>query len=334
MQTLVLGDIHGCFQELQALLDKAGLAADDAIISLGDCVDRGPETPQVLQFFKGNSNAQLIMGNHERKHVRGSLGEVKLAISQRISKLQFADDYPAALEYMSSLPLFLDIPEAILVHGSLEPGIPLQEQLPTVLCGTMGGEKYLRDNYDQPWYELYSGEKAVLVGHRNYTKTDTPFVYRERVFGLDTSCVTGKALTGLLLPAFRFVSVPSRGNLWMQVRRSLPKPARQPAPARQIPEWSDSDLQMLARLIEQVNLRCFQLLEEVQAQPGYHALRPRQQALLYGEKVGKGRMAGLMHQARKGHLDIDTARNVLREPAELEALFSELELSQAFVDEN
>jgi serine/threonine protein phosphatase 1 len=46
-KTLIIGDIHGCHAELQALLEKAGLGAGDAIIGIGDMVDRGPETPQV-----------------------------------------------------------------------------------------------------------------------------------------------------------------------------------------------------------------------------------------------------------------------------------------------
>ena len=66
MQTLVIGDIHGCYDELQSLLDKAGLTEDDSIISVGDCVDRGPHTPAVLRFFQENPKALLIMGNHER----------------------------------------------------------------------------------------------------------------------------------------------------------------------------------------------------------------------------------------------------------------------------
>ena len=51
MQTLVIGDIHGCYVELQALLDKAGLPDGTSIFSLGDFVDRGPEMPQVIDFF-------------------------------------------------------------------------------------------------------------------------------------------------------------------------------------------------------------------------------------------------------------------------------------------
>ena len=70
MQTLVIGDIHGCYEEFQSLLDKAGLTDEDSIVSVGDCVDRGPNTPAVLKFFQEEPDAKLIMGNHERKHVR------------------------------------------------------------------------------------------------------------------------------------------------------------------------------------------------------------------------------------------------------------------------
>ncbi len=144
MQTLVIGDIHGCYDELQELLDKAGLAEDDSIVSVGDCVDRGPDTPAVLRFFQENPKALLIMGNHERKHVRADKHEVKLARSQKISKIQFGETYPDALAFMSTLPLYLELPDALVVHGYFEPGLPLSQQRATVLCGTMGGDKHLR----------------------------------------------------------------------------------------------------------------------------------------------------------------------------------------------
>jgi serine/threonine protein phosphatase 1 len=214
MQTLVIGDIHGCYDELHALLDKAALTEGDAIVSVGDCVDRGPDTPAVLAFFQKTPTTFLIMGNHERKHVRAGRHEVKLAQSQKISRVQFGDTYPEALAFMSTLPLYLDLPDALVVHGYVEPGLPLLQQRSTVLCGTMGGDKHLRTAYDRPWYELYDGEKPLHVGHYNYSDTDQPFVYRDRVFGLDTDCVTGRVLTGLLLPSFKFVSVPSRTNHW------------------------------------------------------------------------------------------------------------------------
>ena len=321
MQTLVIGDIHGCFHELLALLDKAGLGQDDSIISIGDCVDRGPETPQVLNFFRDTSNARLIMGNHERKHIRGSRKEVKLARSQQISKIQFGDAYPEALAFMEGLPLYIDLPEAIIVHGYFEPGIPPEQQNPLVLCGTMGGEKHLRTHYDRPWYELYDRDKPVLIGHENYSGTDQPFIHQDRVFGLDTNCVTGKALTGLLLPSFQFVSVPSRANHWMQMRRKYPKP--QPAPPRPRPAltpWNEDEERALVILIGEVYQKSESILRGLQSRPGYTQLRPRQQARLFGEMAGEGLLAILLQLARLNKLNAEIARKIIKSPDKVQDL--------------
>jgi len=145
------------------LLEKAGLNDDDPILSVGDFVDRGPETPQVLAFFQSLPRARALMGNHERKHVRAARHEVKLSISQHVSRQQIGDGYAEAIQWMNTLPLFLELPEAIIVHVYLESGLPLEQQNPSVVCGTMGGDKILRERYDRPWYELYAGEKPVIV---------------------------------------------------------------------------------------------------------------------------------------------------------------------------
>jgi hypothetical protein len=47
-------------------------------------------------------------------------------------------------------------------------------------------------------------------------------IWKDRVFGIDTGCCHGRALTGLLLPDFRVVSVPSRANHWQTTRKSHP----------------------------------------------------------------------------------------------------------------
>lgn len=221
MKTLIIGDIHGCWDELQALLDAAALGTDDRIISIGDMVDRGPHSPRVLNFFRDTPNASAIMGNHERKHIRADLGETNLAQSQRIAVMQFGDDYPAALDYMGSLPVYLELPEADLVHGFFEPGIPLAEQRDTVLVGATSGETYLTERLDQPWYTLYDGDKPLIVGHRNYIGLTLPLLYpsqKPRVYAIDTSCVYGGTLTGLLLPDFELLSVPSRANYWADLQ--------------------------------------------------------------------------------------------------------------------
>ena len=326
MQTLLIGDIHGCFLELQTLLEKAALTQGDAIISLGDCVDRGPETPAVLKFFQDTPHARLLMGNHERKHVRGNRGEIPLARSQQISKIQFGETYPEALEFMSRLPMFIDLPEALLVHGYFEPGLSNEQQTPMVICGHRSGEHYLQAHYERPWYELYDGDKPIVVGHQNYTGNDQPFVYRERVFGLDTSCVTGKALTGLLLPSFRFISVPSRGDLWGQVARGVPRSVRQillrPAPAA----WNENEEQALVDLIPRITRLSETILCDLESEPGYAVLRPREQARLFGERAGNGTLGALLQLARKGKLDVGLAHRVLRNPEALRATIQKLNL--------
>jgi serine/threonine protein phosphatase 1 len=325
MQTLVIGDIHGCYDELQELLDKAGLTGGDSIVSVGDCVDRGPDTPAVLRFFKEQPNALLIMGNHERKHVRADKHEVKLARSQKISRVQFGETYPDALAFMSELPLYLDLPDALVVHGYFEPDLPLSQQRATVLCGTMGGDKYLHAQYDRPWYELYDGDKPLLVGHHNYLNTDQPFIYRDRVFGLDTDCVTGKVLTGLLLPTFKIVSVPSRTNYWAQVRQTYSETKMPFAPTRKEVEWSETDEESMLRLIGETSQRANAILLELHSEPEFANLSVRKQAKLFSAKAGNGIYGALLHLARLNQLNSMSARKVLKSPAMLYALLRTLD---------
>lgn len=320
MQTLVIGDIHGCYDEFQALLDKAGLTEGDAIISVGDCVDRGPKTPSVLRFFQEKSNAVLIMGNHERKHVRANRHEVKLARSQKISKIQFGETYPDALTFMSELPLYLDLPDALVTHGYFEPGLPLSQQRATVLCGTMGGDKHLRAQFDRPWYELYDGNKPLLVGHHNYSGTDQPFIYQDRVFGLDTDCVTGKALTGLLLPSFKMVSVPSRANYWAQVRQTYSETKTPSAPTGKEVEWSEIDEERLLHLISRTIQRANAILLELNSESEFGSLPARKQAKRFSANAGNGIYGALLHLARLNQLNGASARKVLKSPDRLSIL--------------
>lgn len=70
-RTIIIGDIHGCFGELLELLDKVDLRPDDLLVSVGDLVDRGPAPGEVIRLFRERPNSAVVMGNHERKHVRG-----------------------------------------------------------------------------------------------------------------------------------------------------------------------------------------------------------------------------------------------------------------------
>lgn len=219
MQTLVIGDIHGCAAELHALLEVAALGPEDRIISIGDLIDRGPEPAAVLATFRQRPGAAAVMGNHERKHLRSARGEIRPAASQTLTRAMLGEEaYDEALGYLADLPRMIELPEARLVHGFWEPGLPPEWQEDSVLIGTMSGEQRLREEYPWPWYEHYDGDRPLIVGHRDYTGTMQPLIWRDRVYGLDTRCCYGGWLTGLLLPSFRIVQVKSRGDHWQALR--------------------------------------------------------------------------------------------------------------------
>ncbi len=214
---LIVGDIHGCWEEFQELLERVGPTREDRILAVGDLIDRGPGAVAVFEFFRTTPNAAAVQGNHERKHVAAHEGRVRPALSQVIARRLLGDRYPAFLEFARGLPLWAKPAGALVVHGFFEPGVPLERQRDTILVGTMSGENYLTRKYAQPWYELYEGP-PIVVGHRHYRGDGTPLIWQDRVYGIDTNCYGGKALTGLILPDFRLVSVPARANHWAELQ--------------------------------------------------------------------------------------------------------------------
>ena len=331
MKTLIVGDIHGCYSEFQELLARTGITEGDAIIALGDIVDRGPETPQVLDFFKRRPNARSLMGNHERKHVQAARGQEKLALSQEIACIQIGETYPEAVAFMKTFPTWIELPEAILVHGYLEPGIPLEQQLGIVLCGTEDGEEHLRTRYDHRlWYELYTGDKPVIVGHHDYLKNGQAFVHQERVFGLDTGCVIGKTLTGLILPDFTIFSVPSRGNHWssVQMQHRHQGTAGRPGKSKAAPDgsiaWDEESEKTLREVIELAARENQRILARLYEQFDFANLTPRQQTEAYAAEIGNTPLAALLHMARKDELDPDRVRKVVKSPAWIRAVLRAL----------
>ncbi|MEL6272765.1 MAG: metallophosphoesterase [Chloroflexota bacterium] len=219
-KTLVIGDTHGCFDELQALLDTVPLTADDRIIHIGDMIDRGPHPEAVTDFFMSTPQATSIMGNREDKHIRAYDGELSYEGAREMTRQQFSspEAYATAVEYMRTLPLYIDLPEATLVHGYFEPGVPLAQQQRNVLLGHTDGDLHLEAQGFVPFYEHYAGEKPLVFGHREY-----PFLqYQRRAYAIDTRCVYGGTLTGLLLPDFKIYGIPAREDHWMTLQARFP----------------------------------------------------------------------------------------------------------------
>jgi diadenosine tetraphosphatase ApaH/serine/threonine PP2A family protein phosphatase len=291
------------------------------VVSVGDLVDRGSKPTETVKFFRDSERGGLcriaIKGNHEHKHLRGSKGEVRLALSQQIARKQFGDAYQEALAYFESMPYFLELPEAIVVHGGLDPdpSIPLSAQLADVLTGTQRGEFLLKAKYNRPWYEVYSGQKPIIFGHVDFLNNGNPFIFQERAYGLDTGCVFGRRLTGLLLPCFTIVSVPSRSNHWLDVRRKFlpPRPTRRLRRSQRPPVvWDDASEYSLARLISWASSENHRLLEWLQLEVAYDSLSEREKSLAYAELASKSPAASLLHLARQGRLDPAFAKRAIK----------------------
>jgi serine/threonine protein phosphatase 1 len=328
---VLIGDIHGCFDELQDLLDAVAPASDDCIVALGDVVDRGPDSEKALEFLRDQPNAASLMGNHERKHIRSARGETRPALSQLITRSQLGERYNDWLAYMQSFPRHIELPEAILVHGMLEPGIPLDQQLDTVVIGTLTGEHYMQKKYAGPWYEHYAGPKPVVVGHHSHLGNGQPMIREGLVYAIDTGCVHGGRLTALVLPEFRIVSVPSRGDHWSRVRveyASAAEPGRSDldlnwgtltAVARSADKHPLGSVlrarvvrceqiagmceRTVARVLERVISLSDEVLKELRNADDWKVCSPKKQAARYAQRVSDHPLASLLFAARRGDLN-------------------------------
>lgn len=175
----------------------------------------------MLEFLRDTPNATTLLGNHERKHLRAAQGHTTLALSQIIAKHQLGDRYAEWLDYFTTLPHYIDLPDALLVHGFYEPGVPLEHQRESVLVGTLSGEAHLLDNHPRPWYDHYDGPKPLVFGHHDYLRTGHPLIRDHRIYGIDTGVVHGGWLTALILPGFEIVRVRGRRDYWTAIKTAF-----------------------------------------------------------------------------------------------------------------
>lgn len=218
MRTFVIGDIHGCYDELMALIAKVGLSDTDRLIALGDIVDRGNQSKEVYEYLKNRPNCIVLMGNHERKHQKGIL-----SYAQEIVKVQFGPDYEAFLTWLDSLVYYYETGEAIIVHTFFEHDISLQQQKEEVLCGATSGDRYLSKKYpeDKFWTDFYTGEKPVIYGH--HVVGDLPKIHNN-TYGIDTGACHGGYLTAIELPGFILHQVQAKKDYWKEAQKEWQLP--------------------------------------------------------------------------------------------------------------
>jgi diadenosine tetraphosphatase ApaH/serine/threonine PP2A family protein phosphatase len=203
-RTIVIGDIHGCYDELISLLEKIDLRSDDRVVAVGDLVVKGNKNREVLDLFSGDARFSSVIGNHDLALVRSWRGEaMSLKHSQKKACIELNTNKPLYQGYLNSLPFQIDLGSHLIVHAGIRPGVPLSEQSEEDLTElrTLGADRTSRTGL--PWYDVYNEEKVVLFGH-----WPAPEPRRGRhAIGLDTGCVYGYRLTGYIVETDEFVSV-------------------------------------------------------------------------------------------------------------------------------
>jgi len=165
---LVISDIHGMYDVLRRLLVSVWYRPEiDRLVVLGDLIDRGPQSREVLDFFmdlkkRAGDHLTILRGNHEDMcidTIRCNKASRKQAVSLWFNNggdATIASIVDANLlnyiKFMEQLPLYKETDEFIFVHGGVDPELPLADTSPETMLWT-------RD----AWPHV-SG-KTVIVGH-------------------------------------------------------------------------------------------------------------------------------------------------------------------------
>lgn len=244
----LIGDVHGCADELEELLGLLGYGvewsggdvrvtapAGRIVVFVGDLVDRGPRTPDVLRIAMAmaeQGDALCVDGNHDNKFARWINGaNVKAAHGLQASIDQMAAEDPAfharVRKYLASLPpyLWLDDGKLVVAHAGLKDEMICHVNgkiRSFALYGDTTGET---DGFGNPvrrnWALEYRGEAAIVYGH-----VAAPDVQEtNNTWCIDTGCCFGGRLTALRWPERELVSVPAR-QVWFEGSRPLSERTR------------------------------------------------------------------------------------------------------------
>ena len=208
-RTIVVGDIHGCYDELMKLLRKAKFKQSDRVVSVGDLVSKGPKVREVLDLFMTDKRFSTVIGNHDlilRRYWNGEAVELKPAQKDTHKKLSRKRD--KYLHFLNALPFVIDLDTHLVVHAGLRPNVELHSQTTGDLTRirVLGPDRESEEG--TPWYHVYNGEKTVIFGHWPAAEPRRG----PKAIGLDTGCVYGYSLTAYIIETDEFVSVKAKSN--------------------------------------------------------------------------------------------------------------------------
>jgi hypothetical protein len=199
-RTIIVGDVHGCRDELDALLDRVAFSTGDRLVFVGDLVARGPDSLGVLDIVR-RTGAIVVRGNHEEKVLQWrNAGSVTPRLGRMHAEVA-ASLRPVDWTLLGASPYFLELPEhgCVVVHAGVAPGTPISEQpahtLMHVRCITPRGQPSEDKASGALWGALYEGEPHVVFGHNARSEPQL----HAWATGIDTACVYGGRLTALVL---------------------------------------------------------------------------------------------------------------------------------------
>jgi len=212
MRTLVVGDVHGCLQELDELLLLSGLRRGEQLVLVGDMVGKGPDSAGVLRRMR-EWKARAVRGNHDnhllryRREPQCFGPDVERFVKLKaLAKTLGEEDW----QLLESLPFWLRMDDRhVAVHAGFVPGVSLENQNPEwmMMLRSMDEEGHPTSSLDgTPWAKLWQGPWHVFFGHDARRKLQI-FPWAT---GLDTGCVYGGALSGCLLPGHQLLHVPAK----------------------------------------------------------------------------------------------------------------------------
>ncbi|MER6015228.1 polynucleotide kinase-phosphatase [Streptomyces bluensis] len=231
----IIGDIHGCSSELEALLGKLGYvdgAHPDGrtAVFVGDLVDRGPDTPGVLRrvmSMVASGDALCVPGNHENKlgrWLKGRKVQHTHGLAETVEQLEKEDD-----AFRTRVREFVD---GLVSHYVLDGGrlVVCHAGLPEKYHGRTSGRVRSHALYGDttgetdefglpvryPWAEDYRGRAAVVYGHTPVPQA----TWLNNTICLDTGAVFGGKLTALRWPERELVDVPAE-RVWYEPTKPL-----------------------------------------------------------------------------------------------------------------
>ncbi|OOF78069.1 bis(5'-nucleosyl)-tetraphosphatase (symmetrical) [Rodentibacter caecimuris] len=125
MATYFVGDLHGCYDELQLLLEKVAFEpTQDKLYLVGDLVARGDKSLECLRFVKSlGSAAQTVLGNHDLHLISTALGIKKVKSKDRLEALFQAADFDELIDWLRHQPLLVhnEKQHFVMCHAGISP---------------------------------------------------------------------------------------------------------------------------------------------------------------------------------------------------------------------